>query len=60
MEKNADSATVRRAFSTASKELHPDRYFGQNLGSFKARLAAIFARLTEAVQEIEQRRKGGK
>ena len=60
VEKNADSATVRRAFSTASKELHPDRYFGQNLGSFKARLAAIFARLTEAVQEIEQRRKGGK
>jgi DnaJ domain. len=56
--KDADGATVKRAFATASKELHPDRYFGKNLGSFKARLVAIFSRLTEAVQEIEESRKG--
>jgi hypothetical protein len=42
----------------ASKELHPDRYFGKNLGSFKTKLAAIFSRMSEAVQEIEQGRKG--
>ena len=60
VEKDADAATVRRAFGVASKELHPDRYFGKNLGSFKAKLAAIFARLSEAVQEIERSRKGGK
>jgi hypothetical protein len=54
---DADSATLRRAFAMASKELHPDRYFGKNLGSFKTKLAAIFSRLSEAVQEIEQGRK---
>ena len=56
--KDADGATVKRAFAAASKELHPDRYFGKNLGSLKPKLVAIFSRLTEAVQEIEQIRKG--
>lgn len=54
----ADAGAIRRAFTIASKELHPDRYFGQNLGSFKTKLAAIFARLTEAMQEIESGQKG--
>ena len=59
VEKGADSATIKRAFAAASKELHPDRYFGKNLGSFKAKLVAIFSRLTEAAQEIERSQKGG-
>ncbi len=58
--KDTDAATVRRAFGAASKELHPDRYFGKNLGSFKAKLASIFARLSEAAQEIERSRKDGR
>jgi len=58
--KDADAATVRRAFGAASKELHPDRYFGKNLGSFRAKLGAIFARLSEAMQEVEKARKGAK
>jgi len=59
VEKDAAAATVKRAFGVASKELHPDRYFGKNLGGFKAKLAAIFNRVSEAVQEIERSRKGG-
>ena len=58
--KDADAATVRRAFGAASKELHPDRYFGKNLGSFRAKLGAIFARLSEAMQEVEKARKSAK
>ena len=58
--KDADASTVRRAFGAASKELHPDRYFGKNLGSFRAKLGAIFARLSEAMQEVEKARKGAK
>lgn len=50
---SADAGAVKRAFAQASKELHPDRYFGKNLGSFRPKLAAIFARLSEAVHEIE-------
>jgi hypothetical protein len=57
VEKDAPKSAIRRAFSVASKELHPDRYFGKNLGSFKAKLATVFNRLTEAVQEIERSRK---
>jgi hypothetical protein len=57
---DVDGATVKRAFAAASKELHPDRYFGKNLGSFKAKLVAIFSRLSEAVQEIETSRKDKK
>jgi hypothetical protein len=58
--KDADATTVRRAFGAASKELHPDRYFGKNLGSFRAKLGAIFARLSEAMQEVEKARKSAK
>jgi len=57
---DADSATVRRAFTAASKELHPDRYFGKDLGKFRERLAKIFNRITEAVQELEKARKAKK
>jgi DnaJ-domain-containing protein 1 len=55
---DADKAAVKRAFAAASKELHPDRYFGKDLGSFREKLAKIFARVTEAVQELEKARKG--
>ena len=57
---DADSAAVRRAFTAASKELHPDRYFGKDLGKFRERLAKIFNRITEAVQELEKARKAKK
>lgn len=57
---DADSATVKRAFGAASKELHPDRYFGKDLGSYRDKLAKIFSRITEAVQEIEKARKAKK
>ena len=36
------------AFREASKKFHPDRYFGKQLGSYKARLERIFKRLVEA------------
>lgn len=54
---DADTITVKRAFALACKEFHPDRYFGKNLGAFKTKLAAIFARLTEALHDTEAARK---
>jgi hypothetical protein len=54
---DADAITVKRAFASACKEFHPDRYFGKELGAFKPKLAAIFARLTEALHETEAARK---
>ena len=54
---DADKATLKRAFAAASKELHPDRYYGKDLGPYREKLAKIFARVTEAVQEMEKARK---
>ena len=51
---DADVATIKRAFAAASKELHPDRYFGKDLGSYREKLAQIFARITEAVQALQK------
>ena len=56
----ADASTIKRAFGAASKELHPDRYFGKNLGPFKEKLATIFSRVTEAMQTVEKARKAQK
>ena len=58
--KDADSVAIKRAFGAASKELHPDRYFGKNLGCFREKLAKIFNRITETVQELEKARKAKK
>jgi DnaJ-domain-containing protein 1 len=55
---NADRAAIKRAFAAASKELHPDRHYGKDLGSYRDKLAKIFARMTEAVHELERARKG--
>jgi curved DNA-binding protein CbpA len=60
VEPDADSATIKRAFAAASKELHPDRYFGKDLGHFREKLAKIFNRITEATQELQKAQKAKK
>jgi hypothetical protein len=60
VEPDADSATIKRAFAAASKELHPDRYFGKDLGRFREKLAKIFNRITEATQELQKAHKAKK
>ena len=57
---DSDAATIKRAFGAASKELHPDRYYGKKLGGFKEMLATIFSRVTEAMQIVEKARKAEK
>ncbi|MHB8872966.1 MAG: J domain-containing protein [Myxococcaceae bacterium] len=48
----AAPADVKKAFYEASRRYHPDRYFGKNLGSFRARIERIFRRLSEAHQVL--------
>lgn len=43
---------VKKAFYEASRRYHPDRYFGKNLGSFRARIDRIFRRISEAQQVL--------
>jgi hypothetical protein len=48
----ADARHLKRAYFRLSKEIHPDRYFGQQLGSFGARLAFVFEALSRAYARL--------
>jgi curved DNA-binding protein CbpA len=45
---NSGAEEARAAYRERVKVFHPDRYPGQRLGSYRARLEQIFRRLTEA------------
>jgi len=45
---DADWSALKRAYITLSKEFHPDRYYGKNVGDYAARLGAIFQSITDA------------
>ncbi len=38
----ADAKALKRAYFKLSKEIHPDRFYGKQLGSFAERLTAVF------------------
>jgi hypothetical protein len=44
----ADARQLKRAYFKLSKEIHPDRYYGQRLGSFTDRLPAVFEAMSRA------------
>lgn len=46
--RNADKRAIKRAYYELAPSFHPDRYFRKDLGSFKAKMEAIFGRLTLA------------
>ncbi|MBI5479806.1 MAG: DnaJ domain-containing protein, partial [Deltaproteobacteria bacterium] len=39
---------IRRAYFRLSKEFHPDRYYGKDLGSYREMLGAVFKDISEA------------
>jgi DnaJ domain len=42
VERGADKREIKRAYFKLSKEFHPDRFYGKNLGGYAERLAQIF------------------
>ncbi len=50
--RDASPDEVRKAFHDASRKFHPDRYFGKQLGPFKAKLETIFRHLVIAHQTL--------
>jgi len=46
--RDADRKVIKRAYYDFASRYHPDRFFRKNLGAFRARMEAIFARGTTA------------
>jgi hypothetical protein len=48
----ADPRILKRAYFKLSKEIHPDRYYGQRLGSFTDRLPSVFEAMSRAYARL--------
>lgn len=46
--RDADKKSIKAKYYEVVNTFHPDRYFGKNLGAFKAKMEAVFARITLA------------
>lgn len=57
--RSADRKELSRAYFRLVGIVHPDRYFGKKLGSYKPKLLAVFSRITEAHETLSdaERRK---
>jgi curved DNA-binding protein CbpA len=51
----ADKKQVKSAYYAVAPEFHPDKYFRKNLGSYKAKIEALFARVTLAHDVLTSR-----
>ncbi|HEX3483026.1 MAG TPA: hypothetical protein VHT91_48785 [Kofleriaceae bacterium] len=48
----AQPRVLKRAYFKLSKEIHPDRYYGQRLGSFAHRLPSVFEAMSRAYARL--------
>jgi hypothetical protein len=49
---NCEKKDIKRAYYAIGPDFHPDRFYGKNLGSFKAKMEAIFGQLTFAYETL--------
>jgi tetratricopeptide (TPR) repeat protein len=48
----ADAKILKRAYFKLSKEIHPDRFYGKQLGSFAERLSVVFEAVSRAYARL--------
>jgi tetratricopeptide (TPR) repeat protein len=48
-----DTKAIRRAYHSTSRRLHPDAYYGRNLGSFRDLLTDLFRRVKVAHGQLQ-------
>src|SRR4051794_4521867 len=52
VERGVNDKTLKRAYFKLSKEIHPDRFYGKQLGSFADKLAAVFEAVSRAYAKL--------
>jgi len=55
VERGGDKKAVKRCYFELASLFHPDRYFRKRLGSYKARMEAIFGRVTQAYETLSNK-----
>ncbi len=50
--RDADKKAIKRAYFDLVGLVHPDRYFGKKLGSYKPKMEAIFVNVTKAYETL--------
>lgn len=55
--RDADDKAVKRAYFKLSKEFHPDRYFGRDIGDYKERLSKIFQAVKASFEVLSDKRR---
>ena len=53
--RTADVKAVKRAYFKLSKEFHPDRYFGRELGDYRDKLTKIFQAIKAAFELLSDK-----
>ena len=48
----ADARTLKLAYFKLSKDIHPDRFYGKQLGSFAERLSTVFEAVSRAYERL--------
>jgi hypothetical protein len=55
VERTADLKEIKRAYFRLSKEFHPDRYFGKDLGEYGPKLSKIFQAVKQAFELLSDK-----
>lgn len=56
-EEEADKRSIKRAYFRLSKEFHPDRHYGKDIGPFTVWLSDVFKAVTNAFNVLGDRKK---
>jgi hypothetical protein len=55
VERGASDKDVKRAYFRLSKEFHPDRFFGKEIGDYRAKVQKIFLAVKEAFELLSDK-----
>lgn len=55
----SDAKMLKRAYFKLSKDFHPDRFYGRQLGTFAERLSVVFEAISRAYARLTQPEKRG-